>query len=55
MIQIAIQNLHEVIMCKILKTHVRFDAREEFIYEEGGTIHLDWKFALKQDQQVMEV
>lgn len=49
MVQIFFQNLHEVVMCKILKTNVKFDFREEFVYSDGGTIHLDWKWAEAPD------
>ena len=37
--------MHEFICLKILRIQVRFDHREEFVYSDGGTVHLDWKWA----------
>lgn len=45
MVQVLFQNLHETVMCKIMKITIDYDFREEFVYSDGGTIHLDWKWA----------
>lgn len=44
-LQLFSMNFMEQFQMKVLGNVVRFDHRQEFKYEDGGTIHLDWKWA----------